>query len=58
VESSWVECNKKWLGSDKAFYPSKVAMAHLEDVGITKLQLDEVLDWSFFENGTSSDDNE
>ncbi len=33
-------------------------MAHLEDVGITKLQLDEVLDWSFFENGTSSDDNE
>ncbi len=34
-------------------------MAYLEDVGITELQLDEALDWSFFEvDGTSSDDDE
>jgi hypothetical protein len=59
AELSWVECNKKWLGSDKASCPSKIAMAYLEDVGITELQLDEALDWSFFEvDGTSSDNNE
>jgi hypothetical protein len=59
AESFWVERNKKWLGSDKASYPSKIAMAYLEDVGITKSQLDEALDWSFFEvDGTSSDDDE
>jgi hypothetical protein len=58
AESSWVERNNKWLGGDKAFYPSKIAMAYLEDVGITELQLDEVLDWSFFEvDGTSSDND-
>ncbi len=59
VELSWVERNKKWLSSDKASYPSKIAMAYLEDVGITKLQLDEALDWSFFEvDGTSSEEDE
>jgi hypothetical protein len=59
AESSWVEQNKKWLGGDKASYPSKIGMAYLEDVGITESQLDEALDWSFFEvDGTSSDDKE
>jgi hypothetical protein len=58
AESSWVERNKKWLGGDKASYSSKISMAYLEDVEITKSQLDEALDWLFFENGTSSDDNE
>jgi hypothetical protein len=41
AELSWVERNKKWFGGDKAIYPSKIAMAYLEDVGITKLKLDE-----------------
>jgi hypothetical protein len=59
AELSWVEQNKKWLGSDKASYPSKIAMAYLEDMGITKSQLDEALDWSFLEvDGTTSDDKE
>ena len=54
-----MERNKKWLSGNKASYPSKIAMAYLEDVGITELQLDEALNWSFFEvDGTSSDDDE
>ncbi len=54
-----VERNKKWLGGDKASYPSKIAMAYLEDVGITYLQLDEALDWSFFKvDGTFSGNKE
>jgi hypothetical protein len=59
AELSWVEHNMKWLGGGKASYPSEIAMAYLEDVGIIELQLDETLDWSFFEvDGTSSDDDE
>jgi hypothetical protein len=59
MESSWVERNKKLLGGDKASYPSKIAMAYLEDMGVTESQLDEALDWSFFKvDGTSSDDDE
>ena len=47
AEAQWIERNKKWIGPRQT--PRSVAAVYCMETGLTDEDIDEQLDWEFFE---------